>query len=485
MTMGEEPYVLVLDCGATNVRAGAVDRRGRILHLEALPNAAVPQGPGRDWLIWDTDAIWEKLLACARRTISAAGASGCVSVVVTSFSDDGAPVDARGRLLYPVISWQCSRTAGMIPEVTKRIPMERLHEITGELPLPQHSLFRLLWLRRFAPDTLTNASKYLMFPHIINHRLTGRMVNDPTTADSMFLLDIASRRYSRELLDLLRIDDALLPEMLEPGQVIGALLGPVAAALGLDRPVPVVAGGHDTQYAVLGSGCAVGDVVLSSGTWEILFTRTRALRLSSTDVHLGLKHECDPVSGIYQWGGQWLGSGALEWMGRLLYPDVADRSGRYVAAQAEAMRVPDGSRGVRMVTDLVPGTLCGEGTEPRGVISGLSLGTTRGEIYRSMIESLCRNMKTVLQNLESVSSVKFDRLIVVGGGARNALWNQVRADTLGIPIQLTSQVENTLVGAMVIGLVGAGICAGVDEALGLVDFSGRTILPGRGGADTD
>lgn len=472
------PYVLVLDCGATNVRAGAVDDRGRILHITHLPNAAVRERPDRDWLIWDTETIWRNLLACARGTVAAVGAEGCVAIVVTSFSDDGAPLDAEGRLLYPVVSWQCPRTAGMVVGLEEVIALDELYRITGEQLLPQHALFRILWLRKHAPAALDKAARYVMFPHILNFRLTGRMVNDPTTADSMLLLNMAQRSYSRDLLERFRIDARLLPELLEPGQVIGPLLRPMADSLGLRRSVPVVVGGHDTQFAVLGSGCGVGDVVLSSGTWEIMFTRLTRCFLDEKNRHVGLKHECDAEPGVFNLGFQWMGSGALEWLGELLYSHITDRERRYAAAEAEASRSPSGSHGVRVVADLVPGTIGSGGPQTNGgSISGCTVTTTRGDVYRAMIESLCEKMKIGLRLLEETTRTRFTRLIVVGGGARNSLWNQVRADTLGIPIQLTKQVENTMIGAMMVGFVGGGAYSRVMDVRERIQFFGESVAP--------
>ncbi len=192
--------VLVFDCGATNIRAIAVNQQGDIVHREALPNAPVRQEPGKDWLIWDIDAVWRKLIHCGRKTAAAVGKDAVRAVVVTAFSDDGAPVDRNGNLLYPVISWQCPRTVDIADRIDDYIPSADLFRITGEQVMSQHTLLRLFWLKANAPQALDHAHAYLMTPGIINFRLTGRMTNDPTTADSMMLLDIRRRDYSTSLI---------------------------------------------------------------------------------------------------------------------------------------------------------------------------------------------------------------------------------------------------------------------------------------------
>ena len=451
----ELPYVLVLDCGATNVRAGAVDEHGRIVHIESEKNAAIRERPDKNWLVWDTESIWKSLLRSAARTINAIGSADCVALVVTAFSDDGAPIDRAGRLLYPVISWQCSRTDELATSLEEEISLEDLYKITGEQALPQHTLLRLLWLRRYAPQALEGADHYVMFPHIINYRLTGRLVNDPTTADSMFLLDIAKRQYSKVLLDRFGFDRSFFPEILEPGQEIGPLLKPAADAMGLKEGIPVIVGGHDTQFAVLGSGCQVGEMVLSSGTWEILFARTERCYASSENFRRGLKNECDAVPGVYNFGTQWVGSGALEWLGELLYPDIPDRNCRYRQAQIDASAAAPGG-GLLINPDLAPGTTGDRGRGIRGgTIEGLTITTKRGDLYRSMLEALCEKLREGVALVGAATGIQPKKIIIVGGGARNALWNTLRGEKLGLPIQLTSQTENTIIGAAMVGYVGA------------------------------
>lgn len=474
------PYVLVLDCGATNVRAGAVDESGHIVHIESEKNAAIRERPDKDWLVWDTESIWSKLLKCAARTVAAVRPEGCVALVVTAFSDDGAPVDRDGTLLYPVISWQCSRADGMVKKLDEKISPEDLYRITGEQTMPQHTLLRLLWLREYAPRSLEEAERYVMFPHILDYRLTGRWVNDPTTADSMFLIDIAKRRYSDEILNRFGFEKSFFPEILEPGQVIGPLLKPMAKTIGLKKSVPVIVGGHDTQFAVLGSGCKVGEMVLSSGTWEILFARTEHCYVSEKDRYCGLKNECDVVAGVFNFGAQWIGSGALEWLNGLLYPDIPDRYGRYQQAQKDAAVSPRGTSGVRIKPDIVPGTIDGRGKATRGgTFEGLTITTKRGDLYRAMLEALCEKLHEGVHLVKTATGICPNKLTVVGGGAKNFLLNELRAEKLGVPIQLTKQTENTLVGAAMIGFVGSGRYRNLDEASDNIEFAGKQVKPGK------
>jgi L-fuculokinase len=471
--------VLVFDCGATNVRAIAVNEKGDIVHREARPNAAVRQRPDRDWLIWDIESIWRKLIDCGNKTVAAVGKDAVGAIVVTAFSDDGAPVDERGNLLYPVISWQCPRTVDIADHVDDYVGATDLFRITGEQVMSQHTIFRLIWLEQNAPETLARAHRYLMTPGIINFRLTGALTNDPTTADSMMLLDIRRRDYSDDLIGRIGLSRSLFAPLVEPGTVVGTLTGPVARRLGLSAGVPVVAGGHDTQFAVAGSGCAAGRPVLSSGTWEVLFVRRPTPDTSARALKLGLKNECDAVPGLFDCGFQWIGSGALEWAADALFRDGGRKKPVYDLMIAEAEHIERGAGGIMVYPSFIKGSGIARRYDAAGTITGLTLQSRRGAIYRAFLEGLSFQLREAMTLLGGLSGTQFGQLTVVGGGSRNRLLNRIRADVLGIPIRLTRQVENTVVGAAVFGFIGTGLFRSHEEALSRIDFFSETIEPSR------
>ncbi len=469
--------VLVLDCGASTVRAITVSSTGNLVHAESRPNAAVRQFKDKNWLVWDTESIWKKLVECAGIVVRKSGPGNIIAVTAASFSDDGAPVDRQGRLCYPVISWQCSRTIDIANSIDTLIPFSQLYSITGEQVLRQHTLFRLLWLKENAPGVLEKAHRYLMFPGILNYRLTGEFVNDPTTADSMMLLDVRKRKYSRTLLEKMNIDESLFGTMLEPGRVIGSLVPSVARQMGLKPGVPVVVSGHDTQFAVCGSGCGRNEAVLSSGTWEILFLRGGKCITTGRAREAGLKNECDAVPGLFNSGFQWIGSGSLDWLLRLGRQALGDSGLLHRKMKASAGKIPPGSNGVMVHPSFLPGAGINRRNSTGGIILGLSLQTGESEIYRAFLEGLSYQLREAMEKLSLLSGVHPDHLIVVGGGSRNGLWNRIRADVLGIPVKLSRQAENTVLGAAMFAFIGAGYFRNCEEASANIPFFKETIEP--------
>ncbi len=472
----ESPLVLVFDIGATTIRAAAVNREGTLVHTESRGNGPVPQRPDRNWLVWDTEKIWGKLLSCARKTIRAVGEQNIVSIVVTSFSDDGAPIDQRGNILYPVISWQCPRTVKTADHIGRIISPKELFRITGEQVMRQHTIFRLIWLKENEPEVLKRTYRYLMFPGLITYRLTGNIANDPTTADSMMLLDIKRRDYSSALIRKIGCDAAIFPALLEPGSVIGGLLPGVRRRLGIKKNIPVVMGGHDTQFAVFGSGCLPGQAAVSSGTWEILFLRSNRPETGADAFKRGIKNECDAVPGLFDVGQQWIGSGATEWLiGRFF--GGTNRQEAYRRLIREGQNVPRGSNGLMVEPSLLPGSGISRRYGTSGTVLGITLQTSRGEIYRAFLEGLSFQLRLALENLRELTGAAPPFLTVVGGGSRNELLNRIRADVLNIPIRLTHQQENTVVGAAVFGFLGAGVYKKYQDAYDSIDFIREEAAP--------
>lgn len=288
------------------------------------------------------------------------------------------------------------------------------------------------------------------------------------------LTDIRDRTFSSQILDPLELNTDIFPELVEPGTQIGKVTASAAAALGIEAGITVIASGHDTQFAILGSGASVNQPVLSSGTWEILMVRanSEALRLPSRES--GVTIEWDVKPGMVNIGVQWVASGVLEWVSRLLYPEGNETS-RYLTMMGEADSIPAGSNGLIMIPELFPGGFSGK---PGGLI-GFTHETTRAHIYRATLEALSYYCCYGLKKLEQIVNYQANDLICVGGGSKNSLWNQIRANVLGIPVKALEVKETTALGAALTAFTGMGIYSNMEEAVAAVKSGYKLIYPGE------
>lgn len=458
--------VLVLDCGATNVRAIAVSGEGQILGARSLPNATVPDPDCPGGRLWDHVRIWRDFAACSRAVAAAVGPERIGAVTVTTFGVDGALVDADGKPLHPVISWQCGRSEALLAEVGEALP--DLYHRSGLQPLPFNTLYRLAWYRRERPDLLARAHAWLFISGLFLHTLTGVFATDATMAGTSMLTDLRTRGLAGDTLAALGLDPGLFPPLVEAGTVVGTLLPGPAWELGLPQGIPVVSAGHDTQFALFGSGAEPFEPVLSSGTWDILSLRAPRIEPTEALRARGVTVEFDAEPGLLNPSALWIASGLVEWLRRIAFAGEAGDAA-YEAMITEGAAVPPGCGGLRFH---------GDPLDQDGAFQGLGLGTSRGHLARAVFEHLSRRTREALATLEAACGFRASRLRCVGGGSRNRLWNQIRADLLGRPVQLVDRQESTVLGAACFALPALGAFRDAREARAAAWLGSHIVEPG-------
>lgn len=461
-------YVLCLDCGATNVRAIIVDDKGNLVAKASQPNSTDSGAENAQYHVWNADRILNQLAECARKILPEVDATQVKGITITTFGVDGALVDEQGELLYPVISWKCPRTAEVMKNIEKYIPQHKLNSISGVGEFAFNTIYKLIWIKENRPELLEQAHAWLFISNILAHRLTGVMATDRTMAGTSQMTDLTTGDWSNEILGTLGVSKSLFPPMVNAGEVIGNLTPAACELLGLPCSVPVVSTGHDTQFALFGSGVKENQPFLSSGTWEILMLRTAKAALEADDYAAGATVEYDSKAGLLNPGLQWIASGIIEWVKSTCY-----NGENYDTMDAEAAAIPPGCDGVKLIPNFLPSD------STPGSIEGLILGRTRGHIYRAAMEALTLRLKNRLEKLEKVGGFKATELLLVGGGARNKIWTQMRADILGLPILVSKVSESTVLGAAMYAFAGAGVYPSPDACRDAFGISYETILPGE------
>lgn len=466
---------MVFDCGSTNIRVAAVDESGEILAQASAPNGPIPQPGSEGWLVWDVDGIWLTLCRLSREVLKQVGSENVAAVSVTTWGADGALIKRDGSLAYPAISWQCQRTREVVHEVLELIDPRKIFRITGYQVIHFNTLFKWFWIKRNVPEAFKQAYTWLMMPGVVAVRLCGVHHVDPTSASTTMAMNMGKRDWSEEMLALAGLDPGFFPEWIEPGEVVGYVSEKASRETGINAGTPVVSAGHDTQFAILAAHAQEGEAVLSSGTWEILALRLNRFDPNDDALELGVLIEADVEKG--KWNPQLLmiASAVLEWLKRLVYPELTP--GDYGKMVEEAESIEPGSGGLLFVPSFVPdsGPLAKYGV--KGVIEGLQLGTSRGHLYRSALEGLSMQLRLALESLERAYKFKARGVRVVGGGSRNDLWNRIRAGVLGLSVSAPRWSEATVIGAAIAAFKGAGVYRSFEEGLRNVSYDLRIFEP--------
>src|SRR6266513_121821 len=308
-----------LDVGTTGVAAVALAPDGSVLaraersYPLSTPRAGWSEQDPEDWWVAAESALEE---VSSGRDVEAIGLSGQMHGLVA--------LDASDRVLRPAILWNDQRTRAECAEIEERVGFERLVELTGNRALTGFTAPKLLWLRRHEPDTYARIAHVLLPKDYVRLRLTGEHAIDVADASGTLLLDVARRRWSREMLEALELDPAWLPRTLESPEISGA------TAAG----IPVAAGAGDQAAAALGVGVdRPGPVSVVLGTSGVVFA---ALPGFAADPQARVHAFCHAVPGAWHAMGVMLSAGgSLQWLRNTVAAGV-----RYELLTAEAEAWP-------------------------------------------------------------------------------------------------------------------------------------------------
>ncbi len=471
MIVNKGDLVIVFDCGATNVRVIAINSSGLIIASESIPNNTKPDPLYPDYRIWDVEDIWGKMCKASRKVLNQINHNEIIGVTVTTFGVDGTLFDKTGAMLYPVISWQCERTKPVMENIDKYIPLTDLYGKCGVLPFTFNTINKLIWFLEHKPALVEKCHFFLFMPSMFSYFLTGEMVNDVTMAGTSMMTSLATRRLSESITDTIGFPANKFGNIVEAGTITGNVHSQASVETGIPEGTPVVATGHDTQFAIFGSGAKRNQPVLSSGTWEILMVRSEEYQSGKEQLDMSITTELDSRPDLYNIGNQWIASGILEWARKNLYSDI--KNDVYEVMISGAEKVPPGCNGVKVIPKFYV-ELKGK---PGGQILGLTMESTRDEIYRAMLESLSERLNEGKKALEKAGGFKTESILCVGGGSKNRLWNKLRAHYTGVPVKIIDQKETTVLGASLFVQAACGNASSPEEAREKIEYNTEIIEP--------
>ncbi|HCA45774.1 MAG TPA: hypothetical protein DEP45_00050 [Armatimonadetes bacterium] len=175
----------------------------------------------------------------------------------------------------------------------------------------------------------------------------------------------------------------------------------------------------------------------------------------------------------------------MEWIRERFFGDITSRAMAYERMVAAAEEVEPGACGVMMLPSFLPDAGPNAPHHTKGTLLGLGLGTTPGQIYRAGLEGLCFQLRHAAEVLQRSTGFEPAGIRLVGGGARNPLWNQLRADVTGLPVTTISNEEATVAGAAIFAFIGAGTFGSVEEGQQAAALGERTTEPGEGASAYD
>lgn len=459
--------VVGLDLGTQSLKAVVCDEALAVRGRHAVGYATRYPAPDR---AEQDPRDWEAALAPAiAGALAAAGAGpdAIAAIAIAGQLDGCVAVGAGGEPLHPALIWQDRRAVADAARVDAR----RLFALTGQVADAGHMAPKLAWLRRERPA----AARFHQPVSYLVERLTGAAVIDPALASTTMLLELATGRWAGELLDAFEVAADELPALRPAFAVAGELTAAGARLTGLAPGVPVAVGTGDDFAAPLGAGVvAPGPVVCVVGTAEVVGTLADAAVLDPAREPMVETHAF-PAGGFLVENPGWMAGGAVRWAARLL--------GLSGDAELDALAAgaPPGAAGVTFVPALAGAMTPVWRPHARGTLHGLAAGHDRAHVARAVLEGLACATRDVVTRLGELG-LPAREVVLVGGGARSRVWNQIRADLLGVPHRVAAHGDATPIGAAMIAAVAAGLAPDLRGVAARVPPPTATFVPDPGAA---
>jgi xylulokinase len=443
-----------LDVGTTGVKALAVGTDGEVLaraergYPLSTPHPGWAEQSPADW----ARAAEEALADLRVDDVAGIGLSGQMHGLVA--------LDADERVLRPAILWNDQRTAAECAEIEERIGLARLIELTRNRALTGFTAPKLLWLRRHEPEVYERIAHVLLPKDSVRLALTGERASDVADASGTLLFDVASRRWSGDVLEALELPADWLPPALESPTVSGETRD----------GIPVAAGAGDQAAGAVGVGVhEPGPASVVLGTSGVVFA---ALPEPALDPEARAHVFCHAVPGMWHAMGVMLSAaGSLGWLRDALAPGEP-----FERLLTEAERWEPGAEGLVFLPYLAGERTPHADPDARGAFVGLSLRHDRGALVRAVLEGVAYGLRDCLEVLRALGcSVTVGR--VSGGGARSDLWLRIVASVLGVPLERTAAEEGAAYGAALLGGVAGGVFADVPAAVAACVRVRETVEP--------
>lgn len=442
---------LGIDIGTTSVKVLLISKDGKVLFETSKAHDLVSSEPGfaeedpNVW--WDSVKLILKEL-CEKNLsdrIAAIGVTGMVPTLIL--------VDEKLNAIRNSIQQNDARTTKEIEELKQVVDEDKYFAATANT-LNQQIIFpKYLWLKKHEPENIKKARWIMGSYDYISTKLTGNPHVEYNWALESGMWLVKEKKWHKDILKTADMDESILPTVFEPTQVVGDTTEALKNETGFPDGIPVVAGSADHIASSLAVGLKdEGDLLLKfGGAGDIMFV-TNSLMM---DRRLFLDYHDIPSK--YVLNGCMASSGSLiKWYMKLLKENSYDELDKL----AEESGI--GSQGLVTLPYFLGEKTPIFDTKARGLIFGLDLHHNRGDIFRSIMESVVFGFKHHIEVLNE-SGFEIKRVFISDGGARDPLWRKITADAVGVDIKYITDNPGSSLGAAFIAGYSSGIFTDWDE----------------------
>ena len=456
-----------IDLGTSAVKLLLMDEEGRIQNevsreypLE-FPHPGWSQQDPEDWKNAVLEGIPALLEDFDRSQVAGIGAGGQMHGLVV--------LDENDQVIRPAILWNDGRTAEEVAYLNEVIGREKLSALTANIAFAGFTAPKILWMRKNEPENFQRIRKIMLPKDYINYILTGVHCTDYSDASGMLLLDVAHKRWSREMLDICGITEAQMPRLYESYEAVGTLRPEIAAKLSLPEKVVVCAGAGDNAAAAVGTGTVgEGGCNISLGTSGTLFISSDHF---GVDPHNAL-HAFAHTDGHYHLMGCMLSAASCNkwWMDHIL------GSQDYAGAQKDIADQRLGRNHVYFLPYLMGERSPINDTNARGAFIGMTMDTSRTDLTQAVLEGVAFAIRDSFEVARSLG-LDIRRSMICGGGAKSPLWKKIMANVLNVELATPVSEQGPGMGGAMLAMVACGAYPSVEAVCAKLVHAADAVRP--------
>lgn len=440
-----------VDLGTSAIKLLLMDESGQIKNMVSkgypleFPQPGWSQQNPEDWKEALLTGLQELLAGFDAFAVAGIGCGGQMHGLVI--------LDENDNVIRPAILWNDGRTATQVEYLNNVIGREMLSALTANIAFAGFTAPKLLWLKENEPENFARIAKIMLPKDYINYILTGVHSCDYSDASGMLLLDVAHKRWSKEMLDICGVTEKQMPKLFESYDCIGTVKPALADQLGLSDCVKVCAGAGDNAAAAVGTG-VVGDggCNISLGTSGTVFISSKEF---AADCGNALHAFAHADGGWHLMGCMLSAASCNKWL-------VKDIFGADSHA-AEENQIGEQALGENHVFFLP--YLMGErspinDTNARGTFVGMTMDTSRADMVQAVLEGVAFAIRDSVEVARDLG-IQITTSKICGGGAKSVLWKRIIANVLNCTLQVPASEQGPGMGGAMLAMVACGLYSDV------------------------
>ena len=460
-------YYIGSDLGTSALKLLLVDIEGNVKrevsrsYSVAYPNPGWSEQSPADWWEAFKTGIRELVEGIAPEEILGIGAGGQMHGLVV--------LDKEDQVIRPAILWNDGRTDKETEYLNTVVGKEALSGFTANIAFAGFTAPKILWMQNQEPENFKRISKIMLPKDYINYKLTGVHCTDFSDASGMLLLDVKNRCWSQQMMEICGIKEVQLPELYESYEVVGTLLPEVAAELGLNPNIKVVAGVGDNAAAAVGTGTvSEGRCNISSGTSGTVFISSKEFTVDESNA---LHAFCHADGGYHLMGCILSAASCNKWF----CEDIL-KCTDYAGEQADITDEKLGSNDVFFLPYLMGERSPINDTDARGTFVGMRADTSRSDMVQAVLEGVAFAIRDTVE-MAKAQGIEITSSGLCGGGAKSPLWQKILCNVLNIEITLPQTEQGPGYGGALLAMVGTGEFATVKECADHFVEIKKTLVP--------